>query len=70
MRIIIVAWQDGATPTQGDTAASIGADALATSAEQAMQRWLELDAVTAEAPTPAIDEHEQAAPQAGLALAG
>jgi predicted PurR-regulated permease PerM len=71
VRIIVVAWQGGAASTRAETAASIGADALATSAEQALQRWLDLDAVTIDAPAPWVDAHEQqAASPTGLALAG
>ncbi len=71
VRIVVVHWQAGATPTQGETAASIGADALATTAEQALQRWCELGGVAAGEP-PALAEEcdETGPPQGRLALAG
>jgi predicted PurR-regulated permease PerM len=74
VKIIVVAWQSGATPIQGDTATSIGADALATTAEQALQRWRAIDDLGAESSDePPLVADEPAAtqpPPSRLALAG
>jgi len=71
VKLIVVAWQAAAVPTHSDTATSIGADALATSADQALQCWLDLTGVPARkvaSPLPESEETQQA--PAGLALAG
>ena len=66
-----LAWQAGATPTQGETAASIGADALASTAEQALQRWCELGGVATGEPSVVAEERDGTEPPQGrLALAG
>lgn len=71
VRIVVVHWQAGATPTQGETAASIGADALASTAEQALQRWCELGGVATDAQSLLADEPDAPEPPPGrLALAG
>jgi hypothetical protein len=69
VRIVVVHWQAGATPMQGDEAASIGADALASTAEQALQRWCELGVVPSdESPAVADEPVETEPPQGRLAL--
>ncbi len=71
VRIVVVHWQAGATPTQGETAASIGADALASTAEQALQRWCELGGKTDDDQPLVADESDEPEPPPGrLALAG
>jgi predicted PurR-regulated permease PerM len=70
VRIIVVAWQGSAATAPADTAAAIGADALATSAEQALQCWRDLDGEMVDAPQASSDEREPTVPTASLALAG
>lgn len=71
VRIVVVVWQGGATPTHGETAVSIGADALASTADQALQRLGELSGVTIVKPPVLADEPDKTDPMEGrLALAG
>jgi predicted PurR-regulated permease PerM/CheY-like chemotaxis protein len=64
--IVVVAWQAGAASATAESASSIGADALATTAEEALQcvRDLGLHAV------PPEESAEPTTPRSALALAG
>ncbi len=78
VRIVVVAWQAGATPAAvpGDAAAAIGADALASTADEALRCLHELGvtpsvaAADADAALEPAPPEEGASPRSALALAG
>ena len=74
-KIVVVAWQSGMVPNADEAMASIGADALAATAEQAQRCLRDLGVQPAAPDVPEVDEAPDAAeaaapPRSGLALAG
>jgi hypothetical protein len=70
VKIIVVAWQSGVTPNTGDAAASIGADALAASADEAQRCLRELGVPPAARTDPAGEAPAQQPPRGALAFVG